>query len=103
MFTEQQKQVLKQKLVNSLNTEAEVRRIVIFGSFLSSSEPNDIDVAIFQDSDEKYLPLAMKYRKKTRDIARIIPLDIIPLRTGAHGEFLIDEIKQGETIYERGN
>lgn len=103
MFTENQKQLLKQQLVDSLNTEAEVRRIVVFGSFLSSSEPNDIDVAIFQDSDEKYLPLAMKYRKKTRDIARIIPLDIIPLRAGAHGEFLIDEIEQGETIYERGN
>jgi len=101
MFTEQQKQVLKQRLVDSLNTEAEVRRIVVFGSFVSSSEPHDLDVAIFQDSDEKYLPLAMKYRKKTRDIARIIPLDIIPLRAGAHREFLIDEIEQGEIIYER--
>jgi predicted nucleotidyltransferase len=103
MFTEQQKQLLKQQLVDHLKTEAEVCRIVVFGSFLSSNEPNDMDVAIFQDSDEKYLPLAMKYRKKTRDIARIIPLDIIPLKTTAHGEFLIDEIEQGETIYERGN
>jgi predicted nucleotidyltransferase len=103
MFTEQQKQLLKQRLIDSLKAEREVRRIIVFGSFLSSSEPNDIDVAIFQDSDEKYLPLAMKYRKKTRDIARIIPLDIIPLKAGAHGEFFINEIEQGETIYERGN
>lgn len=103
MFTEQQKQLLKQQLVASLKTEAEVCRIVVFGSFLSSSEPNDMDVAIFQDSDEKYLPLAMKYRKKTRDIARIIPLDIIPLKAAAHGEFLIDEIDQGEIVYERRN
>jgi predicted nucleotidyltransferase len=103
MFTEQQKQLLKQQLVDSLKTESEVFRIVIFGSFLSSSEPNDIDVAIFQDSDEKYLPLAMKYRKKTRDIARIISIDIIPIRKDALSSFMIDEIEQGETIYERGN
>jgi len=101
MFTEQQKQDLKQRLIDSLKTEAEVCRIVIFGSFLSSNEPNDMDVAVFQDSDEKYLPLAMKYRKKTRNIARIIPLDIIPVKAGAGGEFLIDEIEQGEIIYER--
>ena len=101
MLTEQQKQALKQRLVDSIKNEAEVCRIVIFGSFLSSSEPNDIDVAIFQDSDEKYLPLAMKYRKKTRHIARMIPLDIIPLKDDAHGEFLIEEIERGETIYER--
>jgi len=103
MFTEQQKQLLKQQLVNALKTEREVYRIVIFGSFLSSSEPNDMDVAIFQDSDEKYLPLAMKYRKKTRDITRIIPLDIIPVRKDASSGFLMDEIEQGEIIYERGN
>jgi len=103
MFTEQQKQSLKQQLVDSLKNEAEVCRIVIFGSFLSSDEPNDMDVAIFQDSDEKYLPLAMKYRKKTRDITRIIPLDIIPVRKDAPSGFLMDEIEQGEIIYERGN
>jgi len=32
MFTEQQKEVLKQRLVDSLKTEKEVCRIVIFGS-----------------------------------------------------------------------
>jgi len=103
MFTEKQKQTLKQQLVSLLETEREVCRIVIFGSFLSSNDPQDIDVAIFQDSDEKYLPLAMKYRRKTRDIARSIPLDILPLKAGVQGEVFMDEIEQGEVIYERRN
>lgn len=101
MFTEQQKQSLKQQLINLLRTEKEVCRIVIFGSFLSSNDPHDIDVAVFQDSDEKYLPLAMRYRKKTRSIARMIPLDIFPLKAGARDGIFMDEIEQGEVIYER--
>jgi len=103
MFTEQQKQSLKRQLVSLLETEREVCRIVIFGSFLSSNDPQDVDVAVFQDSDEKYLPLAMKYRRKTRSIARMIPLDILPLKAGVQGEVFIDEIERGEIIYERRN
>lgn len=103
MLTDKQKNLLKQELVASLRPEKEVRRIVIFGSFLSSDDPHDMDIAVFQDSDEKYLPLAMKYRRKTRDIARRIALDIIPLRADAGSEFFMDEIEQGETIYERRN
>jgi predicted nucleotidyltransferase len=103
MFTEQQKQSLKRRLVNSLRTEREVCRIVIFGSFVNSNDPHDLDVAIFQDSDEKYLPLAMKYRRKTRDIARMIPMDILPLRAGIQGDTFLDEIDRGEVIYERSD
>jgi predicted nucleotidyltransferase len=101
MFTEQQKILLKQQLVNCLESEKEIRRIVVFGSFLKSSEPHDLDIAVFQDSNEKYLPLAMKCRKKTRAVARIIPLDIIPLKAEAGGEIFMDEIAQGDVIYER--
>ena len=103
MFTEQQKQLLKQRLVSSLKTESEVCKIVVFGSFVSSDNPHDMDVAVFQDSDEKYLPLAMKYRKKTRESARMIPLDILPLKAGAKGETFLDEIEQGEVVYERSD
>jgi hypothetical protein len=60
-----------------------------------------LDVAIVQDSDENYLPLALKYRKKTRDIARRIALDIIPLKSGVEGGLFMDEIRHGEVIYER--
>ena len=101
MFTEQQKQSLKEQLVNSLKTESEVCRIVVFGSFVSSENPHDIDVAVFQDSDEKYLPWAMKYRRKTREIARMIPMDILPLKAGTEGETFLYEIEGGEIIYER--
>jgi predicted nucleotidyltransferase len=101
MLTQKQKDSLKRQLISCLEGEQEVRKIVVFGSFLNSSDPNDLDVAVFQDSSEKYLPLAMKYRKKTRTIARVIPLDIIPLRADARSEVFMDEIERGEVIYER--
>jgi predicted nucleotidyltransferase len=103
MFTKQQKQLVMRQLVNSLETEKEIYRIVVFGSFVNSDDPHDLDVAVFQDSDEKYLPLAMKYRRKTRDIARMIPLDILPLKAGVQGEAFMDEIDCGEVIYERSD
>jgi predicted nucleotidyltransferase len=101
MLTQKQKDLLKRQLISCLEGEQEVRKIVVFGSFLNSSDPNDLDVAVFQDSSEKYLPLAMKYRKKTRAIAHIIPLDILPLRADARSEVFMDEIERGEVIYER--
>jgi len=101
MLTQPQKDSLKHQLVSCLGGEKEVRKIVIFGSFLKSSDPHDLDVAVFQDSSEKYLPLAMKYRRKTRSIARIVSLDIIPLKANASSETFMDEIAQGEVIYER--
>lgn len=74
-----------------------------FDSFVNSDDPYDMDVAVFQDSNEKYLPLAMKYRRKTRDIACIIPMDILPLKVGVQGEIFMDEIERGEVIYERAD
>jgi predicted nucleotidyltransferase len=101
MINEDEKQNLKRELVGCLKAEREVRRIVIFGSFLNSAEPHDIDVAVFQDSNDLYLPLALKYRKMTRGISNVIPLDIIPVRIDASSGFMMDEIRQGEVIYER--
>lgn len=100
-FTQQQKELLKQELLECLRQEKEIKRIVIFGSFLVSSDPKDLDIAIFQDSTEGYLPLALKYRKKTRPVAHKIPLDIIPLKWGTTSTFFLDEISHGEVIYER--
>ncbi len=59
-----------------------------------------MDLAIFQDSQEGYLPLAMKYRRMARSVSRQIPLDIVPIRIGARGPML-DEIACGEVIFER--
>lgn len=100
-LTSTNKDKLKRNLVNCLAQDKEIRRIVVFGSFLSSPEPNDMDVAIFQDSQEAYLPLAMKYRRQTRPVAHHIPLDIIPVRADADQGAFLDEIESGETIYER--
>jgi uncharacterized protein len=65
------------------------------------STPHDLDIAVFQESDEGYLPLALKYRRLLRSVAARIPVDVLPLRVhGAAGEFL-KEVEQGEVVYVR--
>ncbi|HPG40907.1 MAG TPA: nucleotidyltransferase domain-containing protein [bacterium] len=100
MLTSSQKEDIKLTIKRLLENEQEINKIMIFGSFLYSAEPNDIDVAVFQNSDEKYLPLALKYRKLVRKLAGIIPVDIFPVRPGAQG-LLMDEITTGEVLYEK--
>jgi len=100
-MTSEIKEDLKHYIIDSLKSETEIQRIVLFGSFTSSDNPNDIDIAIFQDSDDDYLRLAMKYRRLTRHIARQIPLDIIPLKIGSFSSPFLEEIERGETVYER--
>jgi hypothetical protein len=63
--------------------------------------PIDMDVAVFQDSDESYIALAMKYRRQTRFVSHRIPLDIIPLQNGVTNDLFLREIELGETIYDR--
>jgi uncharacterized protein len=94
------KEQYKRFIRERLREEPEVQRIVIFGSFLHSSAPNDIDIAIFQDSKESYLSLALKYRRLLREIGREIGLDVLPLISVPDGLFA-DEIMTGETIYEK--
>jgi hypothetical protein len=79
----------------------EVQKIVVFGSFLHSDNPHDLDVAVFQDSAEPYLPLVLKYRQKTRSIARRIPLDILPLKPWTADDPFLAEMAKGEVVYER--
>jgi len=97
----ERKKDLKRELVERLQMAPEISKIIIFGSFLVDDAPNDIDVAIVQNSNLSYLALAMKYRKLTRSVARQLPLDIIPLKTGAIDSSILDAIAQGEVIYER--
>jgi predicted nucleotidyltransferase len=101
VFDLKQKDFLKKELVSCLTEDREIRRIVVFGSFLTSSAPADMDVAVFQDSNESYLTLAMKYRKQTRPVSQRIPLDIIPLRNDVSNDPFLKEIESGETVYER--
>lgn len=88
-------------LLKNISSQKEVNKIIIFGSFVNSMEPRDIDIAVFLDSDEPYLSLAMKYRKLTREISKILPLDIIPIRREASKISFFDEIEKGEMIYEK--
>ena len=85
---------------SQLSQFSEISKIVLFGSFIKSSEPNDIDIAIVQNSNDNYLKLSLKYRKVLRDLSKQIPLDIIPIKQGANGIFL-NEIDNGLVIYER--
>ena len=95
------KESLKKELIQSLKSEKEIKKTMIFGSFLDSEKPNDIDVAVFQDSKETYLTLALKYRKLIREIIRKIPVDIIPIRENFSESSFLSEIEAGELIYER--
>ena len=103
MLTEQDRRRLKRELADTLKPEAEVCRIVIFGSFVDSDDPHDLDVAVFQDSNQPYLPLALKYRQLTRAIARRITLDIFPVRVDAKDGPFMNEIARGEVVYERAD
>ena len=101
MVTVEEKQELKKQLVFTLKDEEDIRKVVIFGSFLNSDNPQDIDVAVFQDSSEGYIKLAMKYRKMTRAISKKIPIDIFPIRPNAADALILSEIANGEIVYEK--
>ena len=94
------KEIVKKKIAALLSGFSEVRRVVIFGSFLTSDDPHDLDIAVFQDSDENYYPLAMKYRRTLRNVARMIPLDVIPVRPNPGQGSFMQEIEKGEVLYE---
>jgi len=97
----EERERLKREVANCLSAEPEVRRVVVFGSFVTSPTPHDLDVAVFQESGEDYLPLALKYRRLLRRVAATIPVDVFPLRVGgAVGEFL-REVERGEVVYVR--
>jgi uncharacterized protein len=94
------KEMLKKEIIARLTEFPEVRRVVIFGSFVTSDDPYDLDIAVFQDSDESYYPLAMKYRRTLRTVAYKIPLDIIPIRRSPEPGPFMKEIENGEVLYE---
>ena len=81
-MTRLDKEAIKKDVVCCLAGADEIRKIVVFGSFNTVDDPNDIDVAAFQGSDISYLDLALKYRKMLRPGLRRIAVDVIPV-----GEF----------------
>jgi uncharacterized protein len=97
------KNQLKNKLVDLLKGQNEIEKIIIFGSFNKSEFPNDLDIAIVQNSSENYLTLALKYRKLVRDVSKEIAIDIFPVLNKTENSFFKNEVESGEVIYARGN
>jgi predicted nucleotidyltransferase len=100
-MTRLDKETIKKDVVQCLAGAREIRRIVVFGSFLTAEAPNDIDVAVFQESNASYLELAMKYRKMLRPVYRKIAVDVIPVRPEPDHTSFLGEIEAGEIVYER--
>ena len=100
-MTPSTKDTLKKEIVQRLESEKEIKRIVVFGSFLHAENPNDIDVTVFQDSQKIYLKLALKYRKLIRDVIRKMPVGVIPIKENLSESSFLAEIEAGELIYER--
>ena len=95
------KKSIKEQIREIFQHEDEIEKVVLFGSFLSSDDPNDIDLAIFQNSKDNYLTLSLKYRKLLRNINYLIPVDLIPISNGRQNDFTLVELKDGEVLYER--
>ncbi len=97
------KSEIKNRIANLLKGESEIEKIIIFGSFNNSEIPNDIDIAVIQNSSENYLTLAMKYRKLIRSVSKEIAIDIFPIISEKESSFFNNEIATGEIIYARRN
>ena len=100
-LSDQEKTEIKRLIGEALSREPEVRRVVVFGSFLSDPGPHDVDVAVFQDSAENYLTLALRYRRDVRSVSRRLPVDVVPLKANDSKDPFLVEIEKGETVYER--
>jgi predicted nucleotidyltransferase len=99
-LTNKEKINIQNEIIKKISPFKEVEKIIIFGSFVKSNNPNDIDVAVFQNTQENYMTLSLRYRKSLRDIAKQIPMDLLPVRPNPSGYFL-NEIIGGDIIYER--
>ena len=94
----------KLNFINIIKTKlsyfSDVNKLIVLGSFVNSNHPNDIDIAIVQNSEENYLTLSLKYRKALRELSKLIPLDIVSIKQNSKGIFL-EEINKGQIVYER--
>ena len=100
----EEKEELKQQIRTFCTRNSAIEKVIIFGSFIHSLTPHDIDLAIISNSSADYLTQAMEYRRLLRPISQIIPIDIIPIKKEAfNNEGFISEIRRGELIYEKRN
>jgi len=100
-MTRLDKEAIKKDVVRCLAGAEEIKKIIVFGSFNTAEDPNDIDVAVFQGSQTAYLELALKYRRMLRPVLRRIDVDVIPVRPDPDRSSFLGEIEAGEVIYEK--
>ncbi len=103
MLSIKEKKYFQDEIVRLLSEEEEIQKIILFGPFLNSDDPKDIDIAIVQNSNENYITLAMKYRKQVRTLAHQLPLDIIPVKARLFSGPFLDIVNSGKVIYEKRN
>lgn len=102
-MTNAEKNIIKREIAARLAADGRVSRVIIFGSFLSSEDPQDVDIAVFSAGPGDYLSLAMRYRRELREVSRKISLDVIPVRMPCEESSFLKEINRGEIVYEKGN
>lgn len=102
LMTHADKNKLKSELVTALAGDEKVEKIIIFGSFTTSATPHDMDLAVFCDSKDDYLTLALDLRRKLRGLSRIIPIDLLPISVPYDpASVFLQEINKGEVVYEK--
>lgn len=96
------KKQVRDDLVIALKADDTVEKVIIFGSFVHASNPHDLDLAVFCNSSDDYLTLALALRKKLRGISSIIPIDLIPVSIPYDpSAAFMQEINKGEVVYEK--
>ncbi len=96
------KQNIRRQLRTAFIDDGTIEKIVIFGSFIDSESPNDLDLAVFCNSSDDYPTLSLALRKKLRDISSIIPIDLVPIAMPCDPLAAFrQEINKGEVVYEK--
>lgn len=57
------KQRIRQQLQSSFFDDNRVEKVVVFGSFVTSEAPHDLDLAVFCNSSDDYLTSSLALRK----------------------------------------
>ena len=96
-----EKDEIQSEIIRSLSAYPSLQKIIVFGSFLSALSPNDIDLAVVDNSGKDYMTLAMDYRKLLVNLAGRIPVDLVPLKSLNSEGYMMREIKKGQVVYER--
>jgi predicted nucleotidyltransferase len=96
------KQQIRRQLKSAFVNDSKVEKIIVFGSFVTSDTPHDLDLAVFCHSSDDYLTLALALRKKLRNISSIIPIDLVPIAMPYDpSAAFMQQINKGEVVYEK--